>query len=216
MGLSGADGKESSSKQTFSKDVFRLEISGPDEDHLSVIDVPGIFKNTTPGLTSKEDIGIVRDMVLGYMQNPRSIMLTVVPANVDITTQEILEMARELDPEGNRTLGVLTKPDLVDKGAETEAMELVDGKKSGLKLGWSIVRNPGQQQLLESNTDRDNTEVRFFRDEGPWNNLDKDKVGIGALRTRLQEIQTAHIRREFPKVMTFCSVKVPFQLTFCR
>ncbi|RJE20074.1 DYNc [Aspergillus sclerotialis] len=200
MGVSGADNKEKSSKKTFSKDVFRLEISGPDEDHLSVIDVPGIFKNTTPGLTSKEDIEIVRDMVLGYMQNPRSIMLTVIPANVDIATQEILEMARELDPEGNRTLGVLTKPDLVDKGAEVKVMELVDGNKSDLTLGWSIVRNPGQQQLLESNTDRDNAEARFFRDESPWNSLDKDKVGIRALRTRLQEIQTAHIRREFPKV----------------
>lgn len=207
MGLFEVDGKETSSKQTFSKDVFRLEISGPDEDHLSVIDVPGIFKNTTPGLTSKEDIEIVRDMVLGYMQNPRSIMLAVIPANVDIATQEILEMARELDPAGNRTLGVLTKPDLVDKGAEGKAMELVGGKESGLKLGWSIVRNPGKQQLLESNTDRDNAEVRFFRDESPWNNLDKDKVGIPALRTRLQEIQTAHIRREFPKVITFVLVQ---------
>jgi hypothetical protein len=81
-------------KSTFSNDVFRLEICGPDEDHLSVIDVPGIFKNTTPGLTSKTDIQLARDMVLEYMRNPRSIMLTVVPANVDIATQEIIELAR--------------------------------------------------------------------------------------------------------------------------
>jgi hypothetical protein len=60
-----------------------------------VIDVPGIFKNTTPGLTSKPDITLVRDMVLSYMRNPRSIMLAVVPANVDIATQEIIEISRE-------------------------------------------------------------------------------------------------------------------------
>lgn len=201
MRLSKTDGEANGSKETFSKDVFRLEICGPEEDHLSIIDVPGIFKHTTPGLTTKKDIGIVRDMVLGYMQNPRSIMLTVIPANVDIATQEILEMAREADPDGNRTLGVLTKPDLVDKGAETRVMELVEGKKSGIKLGWSIVRNPGQQQLSDQTIDRDNSEARFFRDESPWNSLDKDKVGIGALKIRLQEIQSAHIRQEFPKVM---------------
>jgi hypothetical protein len=51
-------------------------------------------------------------MVKRYMDNPRSIMLAVVPANVDLATQEILELARESDPHGDRTLGVLTKPDL--------------------------------------------------------------------------------------------------------
>ena len=42
----------------------------------------------------------------------------VVPANVDVATQEIIQMAEDADPKGQRTLGVLTKPDLVDKGAE--------------------------------------------------------------------------------------------------
>lgn len=88
------------------------------ENHLSVIDVPGTFKTTIPGLTSKPGITLVRDIVLSYMRNPRSIMLAVVPVNVDIATQEITETSRELDPEGIRTLRILTKPDLVDKGAE--------------------------------------------------------------------------------------------------
>jgi hypothetical protein len=83
---------------TFSENVLRLEICGPDEDHLSVIDVPGIFRNTTQGVTTKEDKEMVRKMVLDYMANSRSIMLTVVPANVDIATQEIIDMAREIDP----------------------------------------------------------------------------------------------------------------------
>lgn len=52
----GVSSPPDSLRSTFSNDVFRLEICGPDEDHLSVIDVPGIFKNTTPGLTSKADI----------------------------------------------------------------------------------------------------------------------------------------------------------------
>lgn len=123
MGLSIS---KEDSLPTFSSNVLRLEICGPEEDHLSVIDVPGIFRNTTPGVTTKEDKDMVRGMVLEYMRNPRSIMLTVVPANVDIATQEIIDMAREVDPEGNRTLGVLTKPDLVDKGAEGRVIDLVE------------------------------------------------------------------------------------------
>ncbi|KAJ5796163.1 Dynamin [Penicillium psychrosexuale] len=200
MGLSGSE--TDPSKPTFTQDVFRLEICGPEEDNLSIIDVPGIFKNTTSGLTTKWDMEMVKDMVLGYMRNPRSIMLTVVPANVDIATQEILEMARECDPEEIRTLGVLTKPDLVDKGAENKVIDLVEGKSHSLALGWIVVRNAGQQQLLDQSSDRDLVEALFFRENHPWSNLPKDKVGIHALKVRLQEVQTTQIRREFPKMRT--------------
>ncbi|EFR05207.1 interferon-induced GTP-binding protein Mx1 [Nannizzia gypsea CBS 118893] len=197
MGLSGPEGK--SGGKTFSNDVLQLEISGPEEDHLSVIDVPGIFKNTTEGITTKSDIEMVREMVYSYMRNPRSIMLIVVPANVDIATQEIVEMARELDPEGERTLGVLTKPDLVDRGAESDIVDLISGKRPGNRVQWSVVRNPGQKDLCDQNTDRQ-AEMRLFRDVSPWNTLDQDRVGISALRKRLQEVITSRTRHEFPKV----------------
>ncbi|OQE03259.1 hypothetical protein PENSOL_c001G05377 [Penicillium solitum] len=188
MGLSGSE--NDTLKPTFTRDVFRLEICGPEEDNLSIIDVPGIFKNTTAGLTTKQDMEMVKDMVLGYMRNPRSIMLTVVPANVDIATQEILEMARECDPQGIRTLGVFTKPDLVDKGAEDKIIDLIEGKTHSLALGWTVVRNAGQQQLLDQSSDRDLVEVKFFRENHPWSNLPTDKVGIIALKIRLQDMRT--------------------------
>lgn len=184
---------------TFSKSVLKLEICGPNEDHLSVIDVPGIFRNTTPGLTTKDDKTMVRDMVHGYMKNPRSIMLTVVPANVDIATQEIIEMARELDPKGERTLGVITKPDLVDKGAETKVIDLIEGRDMEMKLGWVILRNLGQMELQDGNMDRDNLEEKL-RSERPWNAVPPDKFGIEALRIHLQDTVTANARRAFPLV----------------
>jgi Dynamin family len=135
MGLSSQQERFGSTGSTFSNDVLRLEISGPDEEHLSVIDVPGIFKNTTSGFTTKADITLVRNMVQEYMDNPRSVMLTVIPANVDIATQEILELAADADPEGLRTLGVLTKPDLVDQGAESKVVDLIAGRAHVIKLG---------------------------------------------------------------------------------
>lgn len=205
MGLSKAKADEADPKPTFSKDVFRLEICGPGEDHLSVIGVPGIFKHTIPGRTSQQGIGIVRDMVLGYMQNPRSVMLTVIPASVDITTQDILEMARDQDREGIRTIGVITKPDLVDEGAEKRVMELVEGKNSQLRLGWSVVRNPGQKQLEDQYPDRGTLEARIFRDEKPWISLDKDMLELALSRFDCGKyrahIFAANFRKQFPFVI---------------
>jgi hypothetical protein len=186
--------------KTFSDDVLCLEVCGPKQEHLSVIDVPGIFKRTTQGLTSKADMQMVKSMVQGYMKNPRSVILAVIPANVDIATQEILEMAEEVDPHGERTLGVLTKPDLVDKGTEMAVVDLIEGRRHQLALGWHLLRNPGQQELSDLTTDRHALESSFFASTLPYNNLDKDKVGILALKIRLQDVLATHTRREFPKV----------------
>lgn len=195
----GLDSSDPNSK-TFSDDVLKIEVCGPDQEHLSVIDVPGIFKKTTEGLTTKSDIGMVRNMVSSYMKNPRAVILAVIPANVDIATQEILEMAAECDAEGERTLGVLTKPDLVDSGAEQHVLDLVEGKSHKLKLGWCIVRNRGQKELLELTADRNAVEQHFFMSQNPWARVEKDRVGVEALRRRLIEILAAIVRRQFGKV----------------
>ncbi|KAK4695643.1 hypothetical protein P7C71_g2147, partial [Lecanoromycetidae sp. Uapishka_2] len=180
-------------------DVLK-EICGPTQEHLSIIDVLGIFRNTTPGVTTKEDIALVRDMVTSYMENPRSALLAVIPANVDIGTQEILEMAKISDPKGQRTLGVLTKPDLVDKGAELDVVRIIEGKSHPLNLGWCIVRNSGQQHLNDSAGDRHGREKVFFSKEEPWNKVSKDRVGIEALKLRLVDVLSELIGREFPNV----------------
>lgn len=204
MGLSDETHENSptsvSGRKTFSEDVLSIEVGGPKEEHLTVIDVPGIFRRANHGVTTKADITLVEQMVLGYMKNPRSVMLVVIPANVDIATQAILQMAEELDQEGQRTLGVLTKPDLVDKGAEKMVMEMVEGRKHPLRLGWSLLRNPGQAEAANPKSDRNVIERTFFELTTPWNGLPKDRVGIEALRLKLQDILAAHIRREFPKV----------------
>ncbi|KAK6065239.1 dynamin family protein [Seiridium cupressi] len=170
----------------FSKDVLVLEVAGPSQEHFSVIDVPGTFKRTTQGITTKDDIALV--------------MLVVVPCNVDIATQEIIELAEDLDPEGNRTLGVLTKPDLVDKGTESIVIDLIEDRRQRLKLGWHLLRNPGQAELEDNRRSRNDIEQSFFNNTQPWTTLDKEKVGIVSLRLRLQCILAAHLRREFPKV----------------
>lgn len=134
------------------------------------------------------------------MENTRSVIIAVVPANVDIAIQDILEMAEEVDPDGQRKLGVLTKPDLVDKGTEPGVVDLVEGRRHQLALGWYLVRNPGQQESSDPATNRHKLKRHFFKTQSPFNNLAKDRVGIPALKLRLQKVLATHTRREFPKV----------------
>lgn len=199
MQLREADGR--GGLQTFSQDVLKLDISGPNEEHFSIVDVPGIFRVATEGVTTDSDKRMVRSMVEGYMSNPRCVILAVIPANVDVATQEILTLAKQHDPKGRRTIGVLTKPDLVDQGAEKAVMDLVNGSKHKLNLGWSIVRNLAQNQLLTHASERANLEEDFFRSTDPWKLLHKDRVGVASLKHRLAEVLASLIRDEFPKVM---------------
>lgn len=137
---------------TFSDDVLKIEICGPKQQHLSVIDVPGIFRNTTEGMTTDSDIEVVRNMVNYYMNNPRSVILAVVPANVDVATQEILKLAQKCDTKGERTLGVLTKPDLVDRGAENRVVDLVEGVPLVTEYCRENARNADLQQAEATNS----------------------------------------------------------------
>lgn len=130
MGIRALGSDPTDCQSTLIDDVFRIELCGPAKNHLSVIDVPGILRATTEGLTTGEDKSLVKGMVHRYIENQQTIILAVLPANVDIATTEILDMAAKVDPSGQRTLVFLTKPDLVDKGAEHDIIKLVRGRKN--------------------------------------------------------------------------------------
>lgn len=180
----------------FSEDVLKIEVHGPHEDHLTIIDVPGIFRTTTQG-TTKDDMVMVRDMVKSHIRDDRTIILAVLPSNVDIATQEILELAEDYDKNGERTLGVLTKPDLVlEPSAQAAVYDLVQGNKRPLTLGYFLVRNRGANSSLEEQSELD----RIFRKQ-PWVDLPHDRLGIPALKERLRSLLVEITRREFPKLL---------------
>lgn len=200
MGLPAPERTPVEGQSNFSDDVFRIELCGPTRSHLSVIDVPGIFRTTEKGKTTDEDKLLVKNMVRHYIENPRTIILAVVAANVDIATTEILDMAADVDPSGQRTLGILTKPDLVDKGAEFDTIDLVRGRKKKLKLGYCVVRNRGKQERNLTTAERNRLETSFFQ-ETPWSSLEKSRVGISALSPRLRDLLSRITRHEFPAVV---------------
>lgn len=167
-----------------------------------MIDVPGIFRTTVHGVTTKDDIALVRNMVYNYMKNPRSVLLTIVPANVDIATQEIIEIAREIDSTSERTLPIMTKIDLVDQGTQNRVIDMIEDQNTSGKLGWVVVRNLGQRELEDGNVDRDLLEEKWHQTP-PWNRVQAEKFGINALRKHLQHVLTSHVRRTFPSVGQF-------------
>ncbi|KAG4443380.1 hypothetical protein IFR05_001169 [Cadophora sp. M221] len=127
MGIAFVGQQDNSNIDSFSHNILKFELSGPKYENFSVVDLPGIFRSKT----RKEDIPLVREMIAKYLGNPRIIILSVVAA-----------MAEDANPDGQRTLGVLTEPDLVDRGAEEKVMELVANRegRAHFDLGYTIAR----------------------------------------------------------------------------
>ena len=185
-------------RRTFSRDVLVVEICQPNLDHFSVIDVPGIVHFSK---NQSSDVQLIQDMIREYLENPRSIILAVIPATGDPETNQILDLVTKYDPAGERSLGVFTKPDRVGREEEHLYVNLIDGTTSIRNLEWYVVRNPDQKEL-DSAEDRNKLETDFFDRTAPWNALSKDKVGIKSLKARLKEILPEKIRNEFENVGT--------------
>lgn len=128
--------------KVFSSDLLRIELSGPEQPHLTLVDLPGLFQAGSTSQTD-EDSETVRSMVRKYMEKPRSIILAVVSAKNDFNNQIVTRYAREIDPLGMRTMGLITKPDTLDEGSDSERfyVELARNNDVKFRLGWHVLRN---------------------------------------------------------------------------
>lgn len=196
MGL-GGDGAK-----VFSTDVLRIELVSPDQPNLTIVDLPGLFGASDKNQTD-EDSTIVHKLVTAYMQQSRSIILAVVAADNAFANQPVTKLARDIDPSGKRTLGLLTKPDKVDKGSDTERyyLELAQNRNVVLTLGWHVLRNKGFDTLDDTPEQRGQREADFFKDSA-WSILEPEQLGAENLRKRLREILWNQIRQGLPGVKT--------------
>ncbi|KAI5456200.1 P-loop containing nucleoside triphosphate hydrolase protein [Mariannaea sp. PMI_226] len=201
MGIRGfADNGDS---RAFASDALRIEISGPIGLHLSVVDLPGLISVANEEQT-EDDVDAVRDMVISYLQNSRTIVLAVLQASNDVANQGIIKLARQYDPAGQRTVGIITKPDLINEGTESKiALVAKNMDNIKLKLGFFLVKNPSPSDLAEGidMKTRSRRELQFF--SSPlWatQGLDLERVGAEKLRCFLQDLLDTHIDRELPKV----------------
>jgi replication fork clamp-binding protein CrfC len=116
--------------------------------NLTVIDLPGLTRIAIEG--QSEDIyRVTTEMIRKYMVDPTSIILCVIPANQDITNDEVLHMAMKIDVLGERTIGCITKIDIMDRGTDARSLLLNKGEVP-LKLGYIGIKNRSQGDIMEN------------------------------------------------------------------
>lgn len=180
----------------FWKDYLRIEISGPDQPHLTLVDLPGIIHNENNALSG--DVEKIKQMVQNYLHHPRAILLAVVNSQIDEDGQEILGLLRDADvaseqnvavtKPSERTIGVITKPDLLPPGSDRKknVISLAQNLRYPLGLRWHVLRNLAHEEDDRSFPKRDALEREFFSSE-PWSRLNSSDVGIENLRGKLKD-----------------------------
>uniref|UniRef100_A0A8C5AQE3 Interferon-induced GTP-binding protein Mx n=1 Tax=Gadus morhua TaxID=8049 RepID=A0A8C5AQE3_GADMO len=136
--------RSSGDNKGISPEPIHLKIFSPKVLNLTLVDLPGITK--VPVGDQPEDIEAqVYEMIQSFISNPNSLILAVSPANSDLATSEALKLARDVDPEGRRTLLVVSKLDLMDAG--TDALEVLLGRVIPVRLGIIGVVNRSQHDI---------------------------------------------------------------------
>jgi dynamin 1-like protein len=138
--------RELGSNKGISEKQLRLKIFSPHVLNMTMVDLPGITK--VPVGDQPSDIEArVRSMILSYIKHETCIILAVSPANADLANSDALQMARIADPDGSRTIGVITKLDIMDRG--TNARNFLLGNVVPLRLGYVGVVNRSQEVRVQ-------------------------------------------------------------------
>ncbi|KAI6347933.1 hypothetical protein MCOR25_010870 [Pyricularia grisea] len=199
MGISGSD--DASSTSAFAKDTLSIDIDGPNRPQLTLVDIPGLIQTSTKGV-SDNDVEIVKEITDYYISQPRTICLAVVSATNDAANQGILQQVRKFDPLGERTLGVITKPDKLEagSGSEKKFLELARNEDVFFQLGWHVIKNRKFEERSFSFEERNTSETNFFRSSS-FRTLPQETCGIDTLRTRLSHLLYGHVKNELPRLM---------------
>uniref|UniRef100_A0A671NM29 Interferon-induced GTP-binding protein Mx n=1 Tax=Sinocyclocheilus anshuiensis TaxID=1608454 RepID=A0A671NM29_9TELE len=193
-----------------SHDMITLEIQSSDVPDLTLIDLPGIARIAT----GNQPVDIeeqIKGLIEKLIKRQETISLVVVPANIDIATTEALRMASKVDSTGQRTLGILTKPDLVDKGMEETVIKTVNNQEIPLKKGYMIVKCRGQQDINEKLdlVQALEKERQFFDGHSHFRSLLEDrKATIPLLAERLTKELVEHIAKTLPQLQKQLQMKL--------
>ena len=165
------------------------------------MDLPGLI-HAESKQQSTQDVELVASLVRSYIANARSIVLAVVSAKNDYANQIVTKFAREVDPKGFRTLGIITKPDMLHVGSESEAayLELARNEDVQFRLGWHVLRNRDFDTKNSSTAERNDAEREFFS-IGVWQTLPLHSLGVESLRPRLSNVLKEQIISELPELI---------------
>ena len=184
--------------QGISPAPINLRIYSPKVLTLTLVDLPGLTK--VPVGDQPRDIERqIKEMVLKQIQKPNAIILAVTAANTDLANSDGLKLAREVDPEGQRTIGVLTKVDLMDEG--TDVVDILAGRIIPLRLGYVPVVNRGQRDIENKKaiTSALENEKAFFENHKAYRNK-SSYCGTPYLARKLNLILMMHIKNTLPDI----------------
>ncbi|KHN94070.1 Dynamin [Metarhizium album ARSEF 1941] len=198
------------------RDIHVIDKSGPDMPLLTLVDLPGLVRIANRD-QSEADIQTIEALSDRYMKSSRTIILAVIGGNTDYVQAPILKKARQFDPKGSRTIGVLTKPDMTEQiGLEEKFIELVMNKdrQNHFNLGWYVLLNPGPTEQWLSPPDRARKEADFFT-RGRWSSLPPHMWGVASLRQKLSTQLQRHIgkhvqslRRQIQEALERCDAEL--------
>ncbi|KAL6947167.1 vacuolar protein sorting-associated protein 1 [Hanseniaspora vineae] len=177
---------------------INLRIYSPHVLTLTLVDLPGLTK--VPVGDQPPDIERqIKDMLFTYISKPNAIILSVNPANADLANSDGLKLAKEVDPEGTRTIGVLTKVDLMDAG--TDVIDILAGRVIPLRYGYIPVINRGQKDIESHKTIREalKDEKAFFENHASYGSKSM-YCGTPYLAKKLNSILLHHIRQTLPEI----------------
>uniref|UniRef100_A0A673C6M1 Interferon-induced GTP-binding protein Mx n=1 Tax=Sphaeramia orbicularis TaxID=375764 RepID=A0A673C6M1_9TELE len=175
---------------------INLRIYSPHVLNLTLVDLPGITK--VPVGDQPADIEYqIRDMIMQYICKENCLILAVTPANTDLATSDALKLAKDVDPQGQRTIGVITKLDLMDKG--TDALEILENRLLPLRRGYIGVVNRSQKDIDGKKDIKAAllAEEQFFQSHPAYRHM-AARMGTPYLQKMLNQQLTNHIRDTLP------------------
>ncbi|XP_039517434.1 dynamin-1a isoform X5 [Pimephales promelas] len=175
---------------------INLRVYSPNVLNLTLVDLPGMTK--VPVGDQPADIEHqIRDMLMQFVTKDNCLLLAVSPANSDLANSDALKIAKEVDPQGQRTIGVITKLDLMDEG--TDARDILENKLLPLRRGYIGVVNRSQKDI-DGKKDINAAmaaERKFFLSHPSYRHL-ADRMGTPFLQKTLNQQLTNHIRDTLP------------------
>ncbi|KIX99396.1 uncharacterized protein Z520_04972 [Fonsecaea multimorphosa CBS 102226] len=191
-----------------SRDVLHLRLSGRQLPNLTLVDLPGLIHSAT----NSDDIDNVQDLVKCYFRQKESLIMAIVSAENPIENQGILTLSRQFDPKGERTIGVITKPDILRRPDKTRltptVLELARNQHAAFKFKrqWQIMRCLTDDER-QKGADRDRIETDLFLQD-PWDGFDKKRLGTKSLRAVLCQYLEEHILHVLPELVKSLEEKI--------
>ena len=175
---------------------INLKIHSPKVVDITLVDLPGITK-VPVGDQPRNIEELVRTMILEYIRSLNSVIMAITAANSNLANSDALKLAKEVDPEGLRTLGVLTKIDLMDRG--TDALEMLENRVYPLRLGYVGVVCRSQEDIVKKVQMKNHLgfERTFFYNHPKYSKI-ATRLGTEFLAKRLNSLLISHLKERLP------------------